>query len=280
MKRIARLFGFVIICLISLAVALIAQPVLFFASTRRRLRFMALVGRTWARALLRMMGIKVVADGLLPEHDLNHYLLVSNHQSYLDIIIIASIFPTSFVAMQEVRDWPLLGWLARLGGTVFVNREDTHSSVRCAYRASRLLRDQITMQVFPESKTNDGTRIQPFKALFFASALRAQAPILPLTLNTRAINGQTVDELNRDRVCWYGDMEFMPHFWDFLTVDSAEFSVVIHESIRPLRMQGARSIAQAAEQKVISGFDPNRVSVAPVVCTAAPAQSTTSNVKY
>ncbi len=260
MRRIARLSGFISFCLIFIFFAILSWPVLLFTSQRTRGRFFARATQIWARGLLRMIGISVVSHGSDNARSGSHYLLVANHQSYLDIVIIAAVFPTLIVAKREVGQWPMLGWLARLGETIFVDREDARSGVSCAYRASRLLRDEVSVLVFPEGTTSDGSQVLPFKALFFASAVRARAQVLPVTVNFQVVNRRTVNERTRDLLCWYGEMDFLPHFWNLLKIDSAEVSLMIHEPIKPSRMQRAKIIAHAAQQKVISGFDSGNAS--------------------
>jgi 1-acyl-sn-glycerol-3-phosphate acyltransferase len=258
MKRIARLISFVSICLLFLIFALISYP--FLISQRARSRFHTRGTQLWARLLLRLIGIKVIAHGLNPEYRKSHYLIVGNHQSYLDIAIIASVFPAMFVAKREVGGWPILGLLAKLGGTIFVDREDTHDGVRCAYRVCRSLRNGSSVQVFPESTTSDGTQVLPFKALFFASAIRAGAQILPLTINFRIVNGRLLDDQTRETLCWYGAMDFLPHFWNLLKIDSAEISLMFHQPIKTSRKYGAEAIARRAQYEVASGFDYEKAS--------------------
>jgi 1-acyl-sn-glycerol-3-phosphate acyltransferase len=149
MRRIARLIGFVTVCLVFLFSVILAQPFLIIALRRARERILARAAQLWAKALLMLIGLKVTARGRRSDLPSTNYLLVSNHQSYLDIVVIASICPTLFVARTEVSRWPLLGWLAKLGGTAFVNREDARSGVGCAYRVSRALRGGVCVQVFP-----------------------------------------------------------------------------------------------------------------------------------
>jgi len=250
MRRIVRLLSFLIISIVSLAVGLLARPFLIFASEQSRNRFSARGTHVWARLVMRLLNMKIVTRGLKPEHLDNHYLFVSNHQSYLDIAIIASIFPILFVAKREVRDWPILGWLGRLAGTIFINREDVRSGVSSAFRASRMLRTGTSVQVFPESTTSDGTSVLPFKPLFFASAIRAQAPILPVTIDFQAINGSEVNGSSRDLLCWYGEMDFLPHFWTLLNLDSVDVSLMIHGPIEPSGHRRATPLAQIAEEKI------------------------------
>jgi 1-acyl-sn-glycerol-3-phosphate acyltransferase len=253
MRRVARLIGFVAICLIFMIPVAAAYPLLLFVSREARMRLVARAARLWARACLMILGMKVVVRCLPDDLCSKPFLLVSNHQSYLDIVIIASVFPTLFVAKTEVSRWPLLGWLSRLGGTIFVNREDSRSGVRCAYRVSRALRGGVNVQVFPEGTTSDGSTVMPFNGLFFASAIRSQTPALPLTIKFQNVNGRPADRELLNLVCWYGDMDFAPHFWELLKIESAEVSLMINEPIKPVRKQRAKALAEAARERVING---------------------------
>src|SRR5262249_36629060 len=140
LRRVARLIGFLAVCLFFLVSVAAARPYLLCVSRPARMRLVAEFVRLWARAYLRILGLKINVDKPSADLHSNRRLLVSNHQSYLDVVIIASVFPTLFVAKSEVGRWPLFGWLSRLGGTIFVNREDARSGVSCAYRVSRALR--------------------------------------------------------------------------------------------------------------------------------------------
>jgi 1-acyl-sn-glycerol-3-phosphate acyltransferase len=254
MRRVARLVGFLAVCLFFLVSVVVAQPVLLGFSRPARMRLVAGSVRLWARACLRILGLKINVP--MPPGDLQstRRLLVSNHQSYLDVIIIASVFPTLFVAKVEVGRWPLFGWLSKLGGTIFVDREDARSGVRCAYRVSRALRDGVNVQVFPEATTGDGSTVLPFNGLFFASAVRSQAPVLPLAIKFQSVNRRPADREALDTVCWYGEMNFARHFWDLLNIESAEVSLMIDESIKPARAQRAKILAQVARERIFRSF--------------------------
>jgi lyso-ornithine lipid O-acyltransferase len=254
MRRVARLAGFLAVCLFFLVTVVIAQPVLLGFSRPARMRLVAGSVRLWARACLRILGLKINVQK--PPGDLHstRRLLVSNHQSYLDVIIIASVFPTLFVAKVEVGRWPLFGWLSKLGGTIFVDREDARSGVKCAYRVSRALRAGVNVQVFPEATTGDGSTVLPFHGLFFASAVRSQAPVLPLTIKFQSVNGRPADREALDTVCWYGEMNFARHFWNLLNIESAEVSLMIDESIKTARAQRAKVLARVARERIFRSF--------------------------
>lgn len=254
MRRAARLLSIVSLCGGFLALGLLAQPLclLLTSATRRHCATRGL--QACARALLWLLGVKIKADGFARALAHRPYLLVSNHQSYLDIIIIAAIFPTLFVAKREVGRWPLLGWLAHLAGTIFIKRQDVRSNVRGMYLASRSLRDRLSVQVFPEGTTSGGTTVLPFHSLFFAAAIRARAPVLPLTIKFQRVNGRAVDEAARESLCWYGARNFAPHFWRLLQIKSVEVALIIHEPIKPTRAMTACTLAAAAQQQVYGGF--------------------------
>jgi 1-acyl-sn-glycerol-3-phosphate acyltransferase len=218
------------------------------------MRFVAGSVRLWARACLRILGLKIDVHRLSGDLQATRRLLVSNHQSYLDTVVIASVFPTLFVAKTEVSRWPLFGWLSKLGGTIFVNREDARSGVRCAYRVSRALRDGVNVHVFPEATTGDGSTVLPFNGLFFASAVRSQASALPLTIKFQSVNGRPMDRETLDLVCWYGEMDFARHFWKLLNIESVEVSLMINEPIKPARAQRAKVLAQAAHESIFRNF--------------------------
>ena len=254
MRRVARLVGFLAVCLFFLVFVAAAHPVLLGFSRTARMRLATGSVRLWARACLRILGLNTNLHGLSDDLHSKRGLLVSNHQSYLDIVIIASVFPTLFVAKTEVSRWPLFGWLTKLGGTIFVDREDPRSGVKCAYRVSSALRDGVNVQVFPEATTGDGSTVLSFNGLFFASAVRSHAPVLPLTIKFQSVNGRPADREALDTVCWYGDMNFGRHFWNLLNIESAEVSLMINEPINPTRAQRAKVLAQAARDRIFRSF--------------------------
>ncbi|HEU0185603.1 MAG TPA: lysophospholipid acyltransferase family protein [Blastocatellia bacterium] len=260
-KRIARLFGFLGVCLCFLVFVAAARLFLLGLSRAARMRIVAGLIRLWARTCLKVLALKISVHGLSQDLHSNPLLLVSNHQSYLDVVIIASVFPALFVAKAEVGRWPLIGRLAKLGGTIFVNREDAHSGVSCAYRVSRALRDGAGVQVFPESTTSDGSTVLPFHGLFFASAVRSRSPVLPLTIRFQSVNGRPMDREALDTVCWYGEADFALHFWNLLNIESAEVALIIDEPIKPAPEQRAEALAREARERISKRFA-NAVAVA------------------
>ena len=220
----------------------------------------AIACRRLARVVLSILRVTVVPPGQL--YDSDGCLLVSNHLSYLDVLVIGSVYstpqrgPVGFVAKSEVSAWPLIGRLSRLGGTLFLERGIVRSSLHCVYQVSRALRSGRQMHVFPEGTTTDGRGPATFHPLFFAAAIRSGRPILPLTLRIEEVieDGVTLSSPN-EIVCWYGDTFFLPHFWRLLLIDSARLSLIEHAAIPVSRVDRALGLAIRVERTINSALE-------------------------
>jgi 1-acyl-sn-glycerol-3-phosphate acyltransferase len=144
--------------------------------------------------------------------------VVSNHLSYLDILLYSSVQPFVMVAKTEVRGWPLLGWLTAQAGTVYVERgggPKTYPAVNAAM--AEAYRSGLPVLFFPEGTTTDGASVLPFRRGLFHSVLNngvsLRTAALRYTLESCAVNrGATVGE----DVCWWGEMGFASHMFGFL----------------------------------------------------------------
>jgi 1-acyl-sn-glycerol-3-phosphate acyltransferase len=148
-------------------------------------------------------------------------LLVLNHLSYLDIMVISSLTPAIFVSKSEVRDWPLIGWLSSLGGTLFIQRaRRTHVGV-VNREIEAALAEGLLVVVFPEGTSTNGQEVLPFRS-----------PLLePVTTGTHPISvGYTRYELDDgdagNEVCYWGDHSFFPHVVNLL--DKRHVRATVH----------------------------------------------------
>lgn len=253
MRRMAKLFlcALVFSCFIATS---LASDLLSFGlpSARRKLRAIHLTQR-WARVLLRVLRIKTDLTGSVSA-DLRGCLVVSNHQSYLDILVLVAHFPVQFVAKREVARWPLIGWMARLAGTLFIDRSSLRQSVRCADEVAAALAQGINVLVFPEGTSTNGLQVLPFKPMLLNAALAARAPVLPLTLNYVALNEQPLTLETRASCCWYGEMEFVSHFWRVLACQQITVALEIHPMFSPSQAITAHELARLAHEKVAHRF--------------------------
>lgn len=135
-------------------------------------------------------------------------LIVANHLSFWDVLILASRFPCLFVTSVEVRDTPLLGWIARLGGCVFVERRDRSGINREISELVSELRAGHKVVLFPEGTSSNGGQVLPFKRSLFRAAVESGCPVVPICINYRAIDGKPIDAVSRDWLFYYGDQKF------------------------------------------------------------------------
>ena len=141
---------------------------------------------SWAGALLEALGVEVEAD---LTHAVPGALLVSNHISWIDIYVINSALPAAFVAKEEVRHWPLIGWLAARNDTVFLRRGSRGHARIINQEIAEILDQEKYVAVFPEGTTTDGTHLLHFHAALIQPALAASRPVLPVAISYWEVDG-------------------------------------------------------------------------------------------
>jgi 1-acyl-sn-glycerol-3-phosphate acyltransferase len=155
------------------------------ASARERLD----MNRAWSLKMLRLAGMKLVVHNDDARLD-SGVLVVGNHISWIDIYVINAWRPTPFVSKAEIRNWPIVGWLAQQLGTVFIQREKRSDAKRIMHElANRLMAGEL-MCVFPEGTTSNGEKLLPFHANMFQAAVSASCPVQPVCLMYEDANGR------------------------------------------------------------------------------------------
>jgi 1-acyl-sn-glycerol-3-phosphate acyltransferase len=134
----------------------------------------------WAQDLLERFGIALEIRGSPPLS--GPILLVANHISWLDIVVLHAARYCRFVSKANVRHWPLIGTLATGAGTLYVERESRRDAMRVVHHMVEALRQGDVLAIFPEGTTSDGTGVLPFHANLLQAAIAADAPVQPLGL--------------------------------------------------------------------------------------------------
>jgi 1-acyl-sn-glycerol-3-phosphate acyltransferase len=178
-------------------------------------------------------------------------LIVSNHLSSLDILVLLSLVPSVFVTSVELKNRLLTGMIARCGGSIFVERRSVASLKKEISEISRVLKEGFTVVVFPEGTTSNGECVMPFKNSLFDAAIKSAAKILPLSLHYRKVNSEEVTVQNRDSVFYYGGETFVRHAFRVLSLKSIEVEVTALETI-PVHGQTSRKQLAAAAHRAIS----------------------------
>ena len=162
------------------------------------------------RRLLRVLAVSVESKGQ-PAHGA---VIVSNHMSYIDIVVMAASTPVVFVSKKEVRQWPLFGWFAEKAGTRFIDRNKRGDVARIADEIEPVMAADLTVVMFLEGTTTDGRGVRPFRSSLLEPAVQKGWRIVPAALGYRVPQGRSVEQ----EVCWWGDMTLAPHLLNFTTL--------------------------------------------------------------
>ena len=161
-----------------------------------------------SRRVLRLFQFETQTAGPVPSRG----LLISNHLSYLDVLVLSSLTPAVFVSKHDVKFWPVFGQLAVLGGTVFVNRERRFQVGEVNDEITTALKQGALVVLFPEGTSSNGQDILPFKSSLLEPATN---PVWPLAVGW--IHYEIDDGDARNEVCYWGDHTFFPHMLNLLS---------------------------------------------------------------
>jgi 1-acyl-sn-glycerol-3-phosphate acyltransferase len=150
----------------------------------------------WSKSLLAVFNIRLVTYGRVPDQGTAGVLFVANHVSWLDIYAINSVRAVRFIAMAEIRRWPLLGWLAAQASTLFIDRDKRHEAGRMVEITANSLRSGDCLCYFPEGTTTDGNTLKPFKSSLMQAAVHAGTRIWPVAIRYSGKNGKPDVELS------------------------------------------------------------------------------------
>jgi 1-acyl-sn-glycerol-3-phosphate acyltransferase len=136
--------------------------------------------------LLDALGVRLRVAGTPPGAG----LVVANHISWLDIYAINALVPTAFVAKDDVRGWPVIGWLSSRTETLFIERGSRSAAMRIKDRLTEQLQAGNCVALFPEGTTSDGTAVLPFHSALFQAPIDAGTAIAPIMVRYTGSDGQ------------------------------------------------------------------------------------------
>jgi 1-acyl-sn-glycerol-3-phosphate acyltransferase len=209
----------------------------------------------------RMLGTRVTVLGTPAKGGV---LITANHSGWLDILVLTSIQPVSFIAKEEINGWPLFGLFARLQETIFVRR-----SARSKVATDRdRIRDRLlagdTLVIFPEGTSTDGNRVRPFKSSLLGAAelpLGEDAAhhithprVQPVSVAYVGLHGIPMGRENRPFFAWYGDMDLASHLWTAFGLGPIDVVVEFHRPLTVDEVGGRKELAAAAERQVRAGL--------------------------
>lgn len=177
-------------------------------------------------------------------------ILMANHISHMDILVLGSMLPYIFVSKDEVRRWPILGWTAARFGTLFISRKITDVKTGLD-RVTQALGQNTALILFPEGTTSDGCRVLPFKTSYFH--LPEEIYIQPVTLKYTAFNGLPALRFYQKQFSWRGNVDLITHLWHVLKIRRVCAHIIVHP---PLQRTGHRKdLAHHCHHAVQQGFE-------------------------
>ncbi|WP_181918302.1 MULTISPECIES: 1-acyl-sn-glycerol-3-phosphate acyltransferase [unclassified Wenzhouxiangella] len=201
--------------------------------------------RTWQRITLRLFGVRMDISGQLPD---GPALIVANHISWLDIVLLQALWPMWLVAKAEIRAWPLIGWLAEVGGTLFIVRGRLESRQKISRRMAALMRRGDRVGIFPEGGIRPDRGVNRFHAPLFAAAIRTRMPVVPV-----AIRYERGDDLHEEFVFGPGE-SFLRNFFRLMAEPPLTGRIMIGEPILDYD-NGRRRLAEKAGAVVKDFYD-------------------------
>ncbi len=206
----------------------------------RKARLGAWAAKLWARGLLRLYRVQVHAQGSRPTPG---SFVISNHLSWLDILALASLYPTNFVGKSEINDWAFMGFLSRCGGSIFIDRENRSDTRRVTEILHWFLARNSTITLFPEGWCGNGVELLPFKRSLFAAAAQLKTPCIPTSIH-----------YSRPEVIWSDESHLIRHaknlFRGGAVVATVHFSP-------PLTGTNRKTLAMQCETAVQQTFRPS-----------------------
>lgn len=216
-----------------------------------RLRFFIENISLWGSRALDILNFQIEVVGL-EKLDLKNrnYLFVSNHMSYLDVLIFSAKVPSVFVTSVDMGQVFFLGTLAEMGGSIFVERRSRHRVDQDLSNMTNTLRNGFNIVIYPEGTSTDGQKLLPFKKSLLMSAVDSEREIVPVALKYMSVDGEPFGKANADKVCWYGDMTFADHFLGLLKHREVKVQLQFLDPIssKPEGLPGERIRTELAEK--------------------------------
>jgi len=176
-------------------------------------------------------------------------LLVANHVSWLDPFAINAVRPARFVAKSEVARWPVIGWLAKCAGTLFVVRSRRHHTAQVNQRVAAAMRDGAAFAVFPEGTTTDGSVVLPFHASLLQPAFESEALLMPVALRYLRDDGSLCAEVAYD-----GDKSVWDTLLSMVSQPRIRAQLKFLPPLPPANHSHRRELAAVAQQAITSAL--------------------------
>ncbi len=266
MRGVFKLAAFVLWTLVFYLLLAVAVPLLNLVRLPGA-RWASSILRTWGRWGAWIMGMRMEVQGDPPRAP---FLLVSNHLSYVDVVVLAAHLGGVFVARGDAARWPLAGAMCRAADTICVDRDNRQGVGHALRGMEKMLRQGRGVVLFPEGTSSAGQTVLPFRPSLLAAAARSGLPVSYASLTYVAAPGGPSPA---DTVCWWGDMTMGRHLVQLFRLPG--FSVKVRFGGHAIRDNDRKILAGKLHEAVCAQFEPVSAEVSPGVIsgrlTAGPA---------
>src|SRR4029077_9120802 len=204
--------------------------------------------RRWARKLLSLLSVSV-RERSAPHELSKRRVLVLNHISWVDIFVINARSPATFIAKSEIRDWPFVGWLCTLVGTLYIERGKPSAARKASATIVAELERGTLIAVFPEGITTFGRSLEPFHAALFQPVLDAGGTLQPMALRYLDAAGEHTDAAG-----YVGEASLMESVWAIVSTRRMVVDLALLAPV-PVRGQTRRSLAEKTEAAIAAALD-------------------------
>ncbi len=234
----ARVLARVLAAAAVLVAATATLPVIPLLPAYRRSRLM----RLFARGILRALGVRHTLRGRTPR---GGALVVANHVSWLDVLVLLAYVPARLLAKREVRSWPVIGSIAAVAGTVFIDRNRPRALPRTVGDVAGALRAGAVVAVFPEGTTWCGQVSGRFRPAMFQATVDAGTPVAPVTLRFRWADGP-----GTTIAAFLGEDTLLASVRRVVTARGLQVAVQAHPALHPTPGASRRALAAVAQSVV------------------------------
>ena len=199
--------------------------IIFFPIINRKLK--KLLIKRWSSLLLKIFKINLVVNNDLKKIlRKKNYLIVSNHISWLDIFVINSAYPVTFVAKKSISRWPILSWLVKASETIFIDRKRITKIKETSKEVENFLQNKGSICIFPEGTSTDGSQLLNFKSTLLQTAINKKISVLPIA----------IQYFHKQRFCsapaYYADLSLLDSIRNLIKFDNIDAKLTILTEIQ------------------------------------------------
>ncbi len=216
-------------------------------------------GHLLSKVMLYCIGVEVVVQGEVDPSQ--GKLVVANHTSVLDLVILSAFSPSVFVTSVEIEKTPVLSFLAKTAGVIFIERRNRDRVEFDREQIRRILLQGFNVVLFPEGTSTNGSQVLRFKSGLFPAAAEIRAPIEPICLYFESRGGQPITAENEDQVYYFGDHQIQNHLFNIFTNPKVKVQLKVLPIVRSSPEADVNGLANECRDRIAEAYEMQKKSV-------------------